>query len=342
MLAARSPLPLLRVLDLENVPVIGEGLEGVVAWFDGNERLVEFWYLYKPHIGELFPEPVHLAHHLVEHGLDSKGPEKVAGLTRQRFADGKLAFEVVRMERSPALGAVLRLSAAGGLEAGDNLLLQPSLPADPRDFGAVHLSRTFDETRVELAPAEAPGDTVTLSKPEVLARIKHPIDKAHAANAVLRKVAGHDLIDSLAVHWAVEEKLNLVAIPKLFMPLWGAYGPCRFEGADHDLVLVWEQAPLRLSLSLPYNDQETPVFTARDLRGPRDAAGRFKEALALDLALRKARWEEKKQLAQLPRYLQWPDLKLGLPREEALQALPQDIRSRPPFKTADGSVGTGR
>lgn len=332
LLAVKSPLPLLRVLDLQNLPVIGEGLEGALAWFDAKDQLTELWYLYEGRIGELFPDPLHLAHHLVDHGLQSKGVEKAGGLSHQDFTAGKLLLDVTRMDRSLVLGAVIRVADVSAP------LLSPSLPADPRNFGAVHLGRTFEQTRIELAPQEAPGPVLSLKKADVLAQLKFPVVASSPAEVLLEKAGDQNLIDGLTIQWSAEDKLNLTALSKLLLPLWGAYGPSRFESAKDALVLSWEQVPLRLTLALPYNGTESPVFALRDQRGIADAPERLKEATAFDLKLRKARWEDKKPLVRLPRYLQWASLELGLSRSEVLKALPQDLKARPPVKTANGDL----
>ena len=58
--------------------------------------------------------------------------------------------------------------------------------------------------------------------------------------------------------------------------------------------------------------------------------------MALDERSRQARWAADKPLVLLPRFLDWPELSLGLTREQASKALPPELKKRSPIKTVDG------
>src|SRR5262249_48831627 len=64
-----GPERLPRLLDVLDVPVVDEGVVDVVAFLDNKHTLSELQFVYKSRVAELFPEPQHLAHHLLEAGV---------------------------------------------------------------------------------------------------------------------------------------------------------------------------------------------------------------------------------------------------------------------------------
>jgi hypothetical protein len=332
VLAVTDPLAFRRLLDLQSLPIVQEGLIAALAWFDDQDKLGEVWFVYRYHIGELFPDAVHLAHYLVELGLTAKPAEKVDGLSRRSYTAGKLVYDYTLMPRCRAMGALLRVAKEGAKP------IVGRLPERPFDFGAVNLARSFESMRYQLAPREASSDKFELKQPEALAQVKLPMGIPAPATVTLDRVAGTDLVGRMAVGWPTEENLSLRAIDKLCIPLWLAYGASRMEAGEHHLILSWDQGVARASLWLPDDQNESPLFIVEDTRGTKDVEGRLKAAGVLDEEVRKARWESEKPVTRLPRFLQWAELSLGLPRDQAVKNLKTELKSRAPIKTADGSV----
>ncbi len=336
ILAAHTPNALLRLLDLQDMPIVTERLIGALAFFDEKDQLGELWYLYPATISELFPDTTNLAFHLIDQSASAGSVEKVAGLARQSWTAGALVYEfTLTPARSRALGAVLRVTAPGAKP------LPSRLPADPLNLGLVNLNRTYDHTRCELMPGVVSGKPLELKKgeakqAELLAKLSVPVGEARPDLAVFSKVKDADLFDSLTLSWSAEENMSNRAWPKLLLPLWSAYGPCQLIGAEQHLNLLWEQSPTQVQLSFPYDSSESPELVYRDTRG-KELAERLKSAVALDEQVRKQRLEGDKPLVRLPRALHWLNLELGISREQASKELPQDLKSRPMIKTADGS-----
>src|SRR5262249_14190145 len=155
-------------------------------------------------------------------------------------AGGKLVYDVTQMPLNPILGAVVRVTADD-----PSAPLNPAFPADPRAFGALHLNRTFEQTRFELAPEEASGKTLTLKRKEVLAKIEFPLVEPGPAQVVLERAGNHNLFDTLTLQWPTEDKFNFSRL----LTLWGHYGPSRYDSPDHNLLLTWESQALRLTLA---------------------------------------------------------------------------------------------
>jgi hypothetical protein len=331
ILAVSQALPLQRLLDLQNLPLVSEGITGALALFDDKDQLGELWYVYRFHIGETFPEALHLAHHLAELGLKGKPAEKVDGLQRQTFSAGKLAYEYTLVPRSRVLGAVLRVANEGVKPLGGRL------PRQPFVLGGLNLERTFENTRFQLAPREVSGKSVEVKQPEALAQVKLPFGEPQPAVIELDRAGDTNLIAAMTARWATDENMTERGLEKLCLPLWLAYGASRLESGDHHLILTWEQSPAKVSLKFPYEPGVSPDFIVQDMRGSKQTEERLKAAVVLDEQARLARWEANKPLERLPRFLGWPELSLGTPREQASKNLPPELKSRAPIKTADGS-----
>jgi hypothetical protein len=331
-----------RAFDLLALPVPSEGLAGVVGFLDAGDRLAELLVLYQPRTGQAFPEPVHLAHHLVEHGYEGGAAAQGYGVARQAYQGGGLVYEVTVVPRGTATGGLVRVH--------DGTHAAPvTLPADSRDFGAAHLDHTFEQNRLALAPELKSADTLEVTQRGVVARVTLPglgggprKDVPPAAAVVLRRLGSDNLLEGLALRWTT--KGNETSLSRLAVPLWASFGRARVEGGDDanggHLALTWEDDRTRFTLRLPHNLDQAPEFHADDRAGSAGAAGRQAEALALDQAQRKRRLEEGKPLARLPRAV--PDVEpfvaLGMERPQALARL----RKSPTIRQATIPGGVSR
>jgi hypothetical protein len=317
-----------RALDLLALPLPGEEAGAVAAFLDEKGDLAELLVTYKPRAGELFPEPAHLALHLADHGAAGQDAPSSPGVRRRTYAAAGLSYDVSRVTRGKALGALVRIAPAG---AGAPVA---SFSRDPRDFGAIHLDGTFEQNRVNLDPQQG-GHAVLVEAKDALARVAQPVAKHAPVAAGLKREAGQDLLASLTLSWA--DDLNYGAVGSLVRPLWAAYGNARFEGAEDDnggyLVWTWEDARTRVKLRVPF-DERSPELVVADARGPAALAGRAEAAARFDREHRAARLKAGKGLTRLARSfasindLPFEAVALGAPRAEVLAALPrsQSIR----------------
>jgi hypothetical protein len=318
--AVADPAAVRRALDLLELPAPPEAAQAVVGFFDGEGRLAEWLVLYRGGAIQTYPDPASLAHALIDHGLPGGPNLNGSGLREQTFAGGDLSYEAGVLARGEAIGAFDRVAAAAPAPAAD-------LPPEARDFGAVHLDRTFESNRAFFAP-EKEGKAVSVAGKAVGQRLRLPDAAPAPTSATLRRGHDADLSASLQLGWWADARW--AAAVKVALALWAAYGPARIEtiedpGGDA-LALVWEDARTRLTLRLPYDPTETE-FLAEDVRGG-DPATRLREAEAFDQAQRKGRLDAGKPLARLPRWQHLPGVTLGLTRAQALDALPKKASVR--------------
>ena len=311
--AADKPESVARALDLLELPVPAEGVQAVVAFFDGDKRLTETLVLYRANIIQTFPAPVNLAHCLVDHALPADAAVKGVGLVRQTYAGAGLNYETAVFSRGDALGGFVRIS--GGKAAG-------TLAAEARDFGAVHLDRTYEGNRVQFARDKS-GSVVELNCRKSAGLVRLPFAKPVPETAVLRREADLDLTASLTVNWPAEE--TPTAVTKLALPLTAAYGPARIDGArdaeEDYLAFIWENARTRLTLRLPY-ESNGPTFRAENRPGAESADARLRAAAAFDQEGRLARVKAGAPLQWLPRWQQLPEIQLGMTKKQVRDALP--------------------
>jgi hypothetical protein len=316
-----------RAFDLLALPVPSEELAGVVAFLGDGGRLAELLFVYKPRVGQFLPEPVHLAHHLVEHGYAGGPATQGYGVHRQTYQGGGRVYEVTVVPRGTAAGGLVRVH--DGTHAAP-----AALPADARDLGAAGLDRSFDQNRLALAPGLPSADPFVVTQPAEVARVVLPglaegerKELPPASAAVLRRLGRYNVLASLAVRWSARE--NETSLARLAVPLWASFGRAQVEGGeDADggyLALTWEDARTRFSLRLPHNLDQGSEFVAED-RGGADGAGRRQADVQVhDQSERAKRLAEGRPLVRLPRGLAEvePFVALGMPRAQALAALRQ-------------------
>jgi hypothetical protein len=335
--AAATPDAVQRALDLLAVPLPVDGAQAVVAFLDGKDRLDEVLLVYRPKINEAFPEPAHLAFHLVERGFTGPAPAATPGQIRQTFEAGNLSCAVDLFTVSHAAGAVVHVGPPAKAEAQTAAVFA----RDPRDFGAVHLDRSFESNRHRLDP-QLGGELLKIQQKAVLARITQPVSDQAPVEAVLQRETGPDLVNSLTLRWGPE--LTHDALYRLALPLWAAFGKGRLEVLDDNgggaLALTWENAMTRIRLLVP-NGEQPPELVVADARGTDAVAVRLEAAAKLDREDRQARLQAGKPQTRLARSLQvnaptsnglqFEGLRLGMSRKDALAALPgsQTLRRQP-------------
>ncbi len=311
-LVADTPESVGRVLDLLELPASTDGVQAVVALFDGEKQLTETFVFYRPKIFQTFPETINLAHYLVNHGLASDDPVNGIGLSRRASSGDGLKYEVVLCSRGDAVGGCFRVAGA-----------KPGAPppAEARDFAAVHLDSTFEQNRLLFA-RDQNGAVVNLDCQRRPGVVRLPASVAAPAFAHLEREGASNLTASLTLDWSEDELPN--ALTKIAAPLLAAYGSPRIDGvqdAEGDsLAFVWEDARTRLTLRLPYESNPV-VLRAENRPGSETADARLLAAEAKDLDRRKTRLASK-PLTWLPRFLEWPGVRLGMTKKQVTDSLP--------------------
>lgn len=320
---AQTPLAVQRALDLLALPLPNEGASGVAAFLDTKQTLTELVVLYRPKLNELFPEPRQLALALVEHGYQSDDPATSPGQKRQTWTVGELSYEVALLTRGSIGGAVVHIGKPGVAVSGT------AFARNPRDFGTVHLDRSFEQNRVELAPDQA-GPTLEIKDTAKLAGITQPATKLALAAALLAREPKEDLLARLILRWPADQNAN--ALSQLVLPLWAAYGPSRLESVEEseggEFTLTWQNETTRVVLRLPFEDKDkAPELLVEDSRGSGALKDRVEAAAAFDRHEREQRFAAGKPRQRLARFVQLPshgidDLRLGLTREQVQAILP--------------------
>ncbi len=82
---AATGVDAVRTLDLMALPVPSEDVDGIVAFLDSGERLVELLVYYHSNMRQYYPKPINLAHHLVEGGSTSTQLSESPGILRQTY-----------------------------------------------------------------------------------------------------------------------------------------------------------------------------------------------------------------------------------------------------------------
>jgi hypothetical protein len=319
---AHTPAAVQRALDLLELPVPSEGASSVVAFVDGKQSLTELLVVYRPKINTLFPEPQHFALPLIEQGATRDNLSDGPGIKRQTWTAGERTYEIALLTRGDCGGALVRIAKAGTPAPG------ASFARNPRDFGAVHLDRTFEQNRLGVAPEQS-GVALEIKEAARLASISQPASQFAPAAAVLLREPNEDLLVKLTLRWPVDQNAN--ALNQLALPFWAAYGPARLESAEEAsgglFVLAWQNESTRVRLQLPF-DEKAPELLAQDTRGPDALKARVEAALQFDRRERQDRLSNGKPRTRLARFVQLPshgidDLRLGLTREQVQTALPR-------------------
>lgn len=298
-----------RGLDLLALPLPEAGAHAVLAFRDGD-RLGEMLVLYRTVGGKSYRDPGHLALALADAVAGVADDGKQLGLARRTYTLGQTVCEVALTPRTGLVSAYVRVDAGKAL----------AVPPLPRDLGAVHLDRPFEQNRVQVAPAQK-GDVIRTTQTSALDRVANPLKPAAAVRLELRRDPGHSATDGLTLFYAAADASP--SLDELAAPAWAAWGPARFEPGEDEhgsyLGLTWADARTRVVLRLPYTQTEPVALAIEDMRPD---AVRDGGAQAFDRDERKARLAAGKPIVRLPRGVEPIAVQLGMGRDQALQALP--------------------
>jgi hypothetical protein len=323
-----------RALDVYGLPLPRKGAVSVVAFLDGKNRFRELMVVYRSRIERVYPEPVNLAHHLGDLGFSSDPLYKSAGLQRQTWTGGGLAYQATRVLSGHVAGALLRVRSPKGPTPA-------AFAQSGRDFGPVSLDLSFETDRVNVAPDQS-GKVLEVRKRKELARLVKSLGAPVPASAVLKREPNDDLLANLTLTWPAEQ--NPGASAQLLPALWSAFGSPRVEAIDDSgggsLTFSWDDGKTNLLLRCPFNDR-SPDLTVDDVRGPATLEQRAKAARKRDRDDRKARLKAGNPTERLARSVGgiWELLdgvRLGQTRAEAEAALPRRLTIRQ--RTIPGGV----
>jgi hypothetical protein len=303
-------LSTLRGLDLLDLPLPPEGAEAVLALFDASDRLSEVLATYRPGVASIYPTPRDLASALERPG-DGGKDDKTPGLLSHSYSVGDFTCEAVIASRGHPVGAFARFAA--GKARSDAL---------PRDFGIVHLDRSFEQNRARLAPDQA-GRTVRTERPAVLAKVKNLLRGVALTQVILERAGDQDATARVLFRYANDGETP--PLHQMALNLWASGGPARITGHENEnggfMAVVWEDDRTRLTLRLPYASGQAIELEAED--AGTDPGRRAADAAAFDRQERKARLAAGAPVTRLPRHLDHEGLQLGMTRAQALQALPR-------------------
>jgi hypothetical protein len=317
---ASPALATARAFDLFRLPFPDEGAEAVIVFFDSVDRLTELYVTYRVGFSDHYPEPAQLAYLLEERALPAQEAPKANGLRRRTYALGteqaeaRWACEVLTVAHGAGLGAAIRLH--DGKETLDRIPL-------PRDFGDVHLDRSFEQNRIRFTP-EQRRELLKVEQPKTLARLTNPLPALKLSQASLEQAHGQDVASQLVLHYPTDGSRGVPTLHQVALPLWATLGPSRWEGVGDSsgghLALVWQDTGTRYTLQLPYENGKPVELEVRDVQGTEQVAQRVAQAVLLDQTERAARIEAGKALTRIPRHLE--QIELGLRRAEVLPLLP--------------------
>jgi hypothetical protein len=303
-----------RALDLLAFPINPEGVDSIVAVVDGQDpdRLAEILILYAPKVSSLYPNLKALAYPLVERGLD-KPVVPTKGLATLTFAGGNLDGEAYLTPRNRGFGGLVRFRDPGAKSATKL----------PRDFGAVHLDRSFEANRVRLdkfLPTDAPA--IADTDPEALSRLTK-LTTSRLEQADLQRDTEPGLLASLTLVWPAADKDH--AIARFLLPFVSAWGSPRLEQVEQDQIgtvlnLVWKDDHTHLTLQLPYGQERPNLVVADSSAG--DAKARLANAEKFDRTERAERLKDPSRVeVRLPRWLAFESITLGQDKDKALNVL---------------------
>lgn len=318
-----------RANDLLDLPVVREGVSAIVAFLDLKGQLGQLLVVYKPRINQEFPSPGDLAQDLEEAGVVGSEPVNSEGIIQRIYTAGGTAYDVNLFTRTTRFGSFIHIGPP-------NAVVATTLPASTRKLGIAHLDHSFEENRLALRP-DANGDKIEVTRKDLLAKVPLLVKEPLPLNLVLEREPGQNMVRSFTFHWPAEN--NHVLLDNFLLPLWAAFGPGKFESIPEEhgsaFDILWQEGNTRFTLRLSNDDQHGSHLVIADSRGPEGLKDRLATVAANDRVARTARLAAGTPLKRLPRALHLENIHLGMPKAQALAALPrgQLVRQLP---MADG------
>lgn len=298
-----------RVADLLNIYIPTNESDTCVAFADDARRPAEILFTYRPMLFD-FDTPQQFAEP-IEDLLPGRKDDTITGCPRRVWDLGTGQLELTLTPRHATLGGVVRIQLPATARTAEL----------PRDFGPVHLDRTYEANR-KLAAWAKRGATLTFTD-TAAAIFGNPLKNRPVADVVIEREPKHDLVSRITFHFAESLKDNAPAAGNVARPLfWSAGRPAIIFGevGSGNIDFVWNDATTRYRLMFPYSRDKMISLEVNDASGT-DNDFRGKTAIAKDAADRLERIKSRKPLAVVPRQID--AFKLGMSRAEFKKALPK-------------------
>jgi len=297
-LAAASTL---RALDVLELPFPDEGAEAVLACFDKAGRLDDVVITYRAGLNEHFPEPENFAHPFEESQMAGQAQPKSPGVRGRLYNLDGWKCEVTLVNHGAGVGALVHFST----------VREPQLwQALARDFGVLHLDRSFDQTRFLCAPDQR-KDILRVTQANVLKQVTNPLTAWQPGALEIERSKGRDLVFRFTIDYKVDDA-GCPSLHRLALPLWNTLGVPRMTGEEDNqgghLALFWEDARTRYTLWLPYEAGQPARLDVSDRQPAESSAEREATAAALERTERVNRMKGGRTVARLPRQLEQFDL----------------------------------
>jgi hypothetical protein len=297
-----------RVADLLNLFVPTTEADTCVAFPTADGKTSEILFTYRPLLFG-FNQPQQFVEPIEEL---TAGESSDAGDCPSRvWKVGDAKLDVTLTNRHPTLGGLVRLYRPG-TERTVEL---------PRDFGPVHLDRSFEQNR-RLTTWPKRGDTLLLVGPAAAA-LGNPVPTRTVAGAILQREPKHDLISTVTFEFAENPNDSLPAAGTIARPLFEsagqphfAFGPVGVGSID----LVWSNGKTTYKLGFPYAREKAVHLTATDAKNA-ELAVRVAASVEKDRQDRLQRIAAQNALSIVPRQLD--GIRLGMTRAEFQKALPK-------------------
>jgi hypothetical protein len=307
-----GPLP---TLDLMGLPVISEGCQAVVVFLDKSGKTTEVLATYRPKLIDIVTDAGQLTPTLHDADL---GQSIGGGSNRlqRSFQAGNLNCEARLFPQGSALGGMVRLVPANGSSAKSSLASGQTPVV--RDFGIVHLDRSFEQNRLQVAP-EQQGDSVQTKRTQILNKIKNALDHWTPSLVTIQREKGQEAVSKLILRYERDKEGAL--LHQLVASLWQKMGPAQIE-ESHDaessyLTLTWQDSKTHMTLIVP-NSENLPIELVVENQGAKNLEG-AQVVATLDEVERKARIEAGKPSLRLPRQLE--GVEIGQSKGQALATL---------------------
>lgn len=300
-----------RVADLLNLYLPTAESDTCVGFADDNQKTNEILFTYLPTLVEFetpqqFGEPI-------EDSLVGRKEENAGPCPRRVWDFGQGKIDVTLVPRHETLGGIVRIQLPG----------QPRIVELSRDFGPVHLDRTFEANR-RLASWTRRGATLTFTD-QAAAVFGNPLKTRPVAGVIIDREQKHDLVDRIAFDFSDNVKDTSPAAGNIARPLFwtGGRPALTFGETTQSVDFLWNDGKTRYRLKFPYARDKTISLDVADASG-QDSEIRAHAATAKDAADRLARLSAKTPLSVVPRT--FDGFRLGMTRADFKKALPKSTQ----------------
>lgn len=296
-----------RIADLLNLYLPTDEADTCVAFWDDAKKVNQVMFTYRPLLFQ-FNTPEQFAQPM-EDLLPGRNEELPGGCPRRAWDLAPGQLDVTLTPRHATLGGIVRIQVPGG--ASDVAL--------SRDFGPVHLDRTFEMNR-RLTAWHKRGNNLMLTD-QAAASVTNPLRTRPLVDVLVDREPSHDLVNKITFEYGENSKDLLPAAGSIARPMLQTNGRPTLtfgEVGSGTVDFVWNDSKTRYCLRFPYSRERRIELDITDLSGA-DLNVRVKAAVEKDVADRRERIEKKKPLAVVPRQLD--SIRLGMIKAEFSKAM---------------------